>query len=377
MDTEIIPENSSSKTQNYLCDSCDYVTSRYYDYQKHMGTERHKRRVISNDEERKKMPENAESPPYYCEKCDFTASKKSNYEIHLTTKKHLMTEKPKIVCPSCNKEYSSKNNLWKHTKKCSESQKDNITLTIPPPPSQETSGSAPEPALTPANISNGFIVEFMKRSTEIQNFLIKQNEEYRMMIQQQNMEHKQQIIELAKNQTVIHQSTTNNNQQFNIQFFLNETCKDAINIMDFVDSLKLQVSDLLETGRLGYVDGITRIIANGLRQLEVHKRPIHCTDIKRETIYVRDKDSWEKENSDKSKLKHAVNKISNMNLRQLLKWQEENPEYEDLNSRKNDEYIHLSTQAIGNCSEEEQERNTNKIMKNLMKEVVLDKTIKP
>ena len=317
---------------------------------------------------------------FRCEKCMYETDKKCNMIRHCKTAKHLeINNKEKLLsCSGCGKKYRNQINLDKHTKKCSDHQKNNETLAETPPASQETSGSTSEPALTPANTSNEILVEFMKRSTEIQNFLIKQSEEHRMMMQQQNMEHKQQIIELAKNQTVIHQSTTNNNnQQFNIQFFLNETCKDAINIMDFVESLKLQVSDLLETGRLGYVDGITRIIANGLRQLEVHKRPIHCTDIKRETIYVRDKDSWEKENSDKSKLKHAVNKISNMNLRQLLKWQEENPEYEDLNSRKNDEYIHLSTQAIGNCSHEEQERNTNKIMKNLMKEVVLDKTIKP
>jgi hypothetical protein len=263
-----------------------------------------------------------------------------------------MTEKPKAICENCDKEYSSKSNLWKHSKLC-RVKRDN---------------------------TNEILIEFIKKSQDIQNVLIKQNEEFKHIIHQQNAEHKQQIVELTKNQMVLTNSnnttnntTTNNNQQFNLQFFLNETCKDAINIMDFVESLKLQISDLEETGKLGYINGITRIFVNGLRELDLHKRPIHCTDIKRETVYVKDKDAWEKENNEKSKLKTAVNKISQLNLKQLKRWQEENPEYEDLTSDKNDEFIHLSTQAIGSYTQEDREKNTNKILKNVLKEVVLDK----
>jgi len=306
---------------------------------------------------------------FHCEKCQYTTDKKCNMMRHLKTPKHLeiITTEKQLACCDCGKHYKNKSSLCKHAKKCG---------------SKITKANKIE--LTPKLAKNEILLEFIKQSQEMQNFLIKQNEEYKQNMHQQNEEHKRQIIELTKNQMVLTNShnttnnnttnnTTNNNQQFNLQFFLNETCKDAINIMDFVESLKLQVSDLEETGKLGYIDGITRIFVNGLKELDLHKRPIHCTDIKRETVYVKDHDAWEKENSEKSKLKTAVNKISQLNLKQLKKWQEENPEYEDLSSKQNDEFIHLSTQAIGSYTQEDREKNTNKILKNVLKEVVLDK----
>ena len=305
-----------------------------------------------------------DSKTFHCDKCLYTTDKKGNMMRHLKTPKHLEIENLEnlLTCSECGKRYKNKSNLCKHAKTCEHK----IIKTN-------------EHILTANNSTNEVLIEFIKKSQEIHNVLIKQNEE-----------HKQQIVELTKKQMALTNSnttnnntthnnnnttnnTTNNNQQFNLQFFLNETCKDAINIMDFVESLKLQISDLEETGKLGYINGITRIFVNGLRELDLHKRPIHCTDIKRETVYVKDKDAWEKENNEKSKLKTAVNKISQLNLKQLKRWQEENPEYEDLTSDKNDEFIHLSTQAIGSYTQEDREKNTNKILKNVLKEVVLDK----
>jgi hypothetical protein len=134
------------------------------------------------------------------------------------------------------------------------------------------------------------------------------------------------------------------------------------------------LKDFETTGRIGYVEGISRIIVNGLKQIDVHKRPIHCTDIKRETVYIKDQDAWEKENPEKNKLKSAVNRVARMNLNQLSKWQEANPDCVNINTKENDDYIQLSLAALGGRCQEEDEKYMDKIMKNVLREVVLDKT---
>jgi translation initiation factor 1 (eIF-1/SUI1) len=215
--------------------------------------------------------------------------------------------------------------------------------------------------------------EFMKviqNSDEVKTLLIKQNEELKKQLATTNT-----LTNTNTNNTNSNNSnnTNSNNNQFNLQFFLNEQCKDALNIMDFVNSLDIQVSDLEETGKLGFIGGITRIFANGLKELDICKRPIHCTDLKRETLYVKSDDTWEKEEDGNPRLKKAVTRVSNLNFKQLKKWQELNPGYDIVDTAKNDEFIHLSTQAIGSCSTQETDRNIDKIMKNLCKQVVLDK----
>jgi hypothetical protein len=225
-------------------------------------------------------------------------------------------------------------------------------------------------------VDNDTLIQFITQSNEIQNLLIEQNKEMQEM-QRQNLEYQKQIIELSKQQTqVTHHTTnntTNNNNQFNLHFFLNNTCKDALNINDFIKSLNIQVADLEETGNLGFIEGITRIIVNGLKDVDVTKRPLHCTDLKRETLYIKNDNAWEKENQEKAKLKQAVERVSSMNLHQLKKWQEIHPLFRDTTTKENDMFIHLSTQAIGSYTKEQNERNIDKIMKNIMKEVVIDK----
>jgi hypothetical protein len=207
------------------------------------------------------------------------------------------------------------------------------------------------------NLSSDLLVELIRQNKELQNVLVEQNNK---------------IIEMSKPQFVIN-NTTNN--QFNLHVFLNEQCKDALNIMDFVNSLQLQVKDFEATGRLGFVEGISRIIVNGLKQIDVHKRPIHCTDVKRETLYIKDQDLWEKANPDKNKLKRAVNIVAQKNLNQLPKWQEENPQCVDINAKENEEYLHLSLAALGGRTPEEDAKYMDKIVRNVLKEVVIDKSI--
>jgi hypothetical protein len=145
--------------------------------------------------------------------------------------------------------------------------------------------------------------------------------------------------------------------------------------MDFVNSLQLQVKDFVATGRLGFVEGISRIIVNGLKQIDVHKRPIHCTDVKRETLYIKDQNLWEKANPDKNKLKRAVNLVAQKNLNQLPKWQEENPQCTDINTKENETYIQLSLAALGGRTPEEDAKYMDKIVRNVLKEVVIDKSL--
>jgi hypothetical protein len=217
-------------------------------------------------------------------------------------------------------------------------------------------------------------MEVIRKSDEVQKFLIKQNEELMRHVLEMSKQHQTNISNTITNNSHNNSNNTNShNTQFNLQVFLNEQCKDALDIMDFVDSLDINVSDLEETGKLGFIGGITRIFANGLNKLDIYKRPIHCTDLKREMLYVKDKNKWEKEGDGKPLFKKAVSRVSNLNFKQLKKWQELNPGYDEVDTDTNDRFIHLSTQAIGSCSIQESDRNLDKIMKNLCKQVTLDK----
>ena len=168
-------------------------------------------------------------------------------------------------------------------------------------------------------------------------------------------------------------NTTNNTNHFNLQFFLNEQCKDALNIMDFINQLQLNTSDLDMVGRVGYSEGISKLFIRGLKELDVFKRPIHCSDLKREVLYVKDKDAWEKDNDEKKKMKNAIKYIAAKNFKQIHKWQEENPESNHYDSKKNDDYNQIILNSMGGATAEEDENNYNKIIRNVAKESVIDK----
>ena len=156
--------------------------------------------------------------------------------------------------------------------------------------------------------------------------LINENKELKtMMLEQQNMMMK--VIENGTNNTTnITSNTNSHNKAFNLNFFLNETCKDAMNIMDFVDSIKLQLSDLEGVGELGYVEGISNIIVKNLKELDVTQRPLHCTDKKRETMYIKDEDKWEKD-EEKKKLHKVIRKVTCKNQNLITDYKKEHPDY--------------------------------------------------
>ena len=306
---------------------------------------------------------------YTCEICDFICCKKSNFVKHNLTRKHLKNANLEQIeqknaekmpehkscefsCTNCKKTYKARNSLWYHEKKCNEIQKSKNTSNL----------------LNTEEVDKEIKVKF--NNDEIIQVLMKQNNEFKEMLIEQN----NKIMELAKEGKYItnnNSNTTNNN--FNLNLFLNEKCKNAINIMDFINTLQVQLQDLENTGKLGYVQGITRIFIRGLLELDVYKRPIHCSDLKRETLYVKDKDVWEKEDKEKGKIKLAIKYIADKNMRQLSNWVKENPESKDIESKKHLEYMKIINKLTGGMTTDEDEDNYNKIIKNVSKEVVIGK----
>ena len=289
---------------------------------------------------------------YNCKYCDYTCVKKYNWEKHINTVKHKMAQgnqmeiicgkkwqNTKYICEKCEKEFISKSGLWKHNSKINCTQEKKIN----------TNDKKTE-------ISPELVVD-----------LINDNKELRQLVLEQN----KTITELAKtNVSQINNSNINShNKTFNLQLFLNETCKDAMNIMDFVDSIKLQLSDLEKVGELGYVEGISNIIVKNLKDMDITERPVHCTDSKRETIYIKDENKWEKENEDKNKLKKAIKRVANKNIGLLNDFKKLYPDCMYSESKKSDQYNKIIIEAFEINNLEKQE----KVIKKIAKEVTIDK----
>jgi hypothetical protein len=287
------------------------------------------------------------STKFLCEKCNYSTSRKSQYERHLLTPKHkkasdcyvLASEKvPKTFKCNCGKEYKHDSSYYKHKKICKQ---------IEP--------------IVDTEQSNNVILELLKQNQEFKELIIEQNK---------------QIVELASKvgANTINNTTNNTTNNFNLQFFLNEQCKDALNIMDFINQLQLNTNDLDMVGRVGYSEGISKLFIRGLKELDVFKRPVHCSDLKREVVYVKDKDAWEKDNEEKKKMKTAIKYIAAKNFKQINEWREKNPESNDYDSQRHMDYHQIIIHSMGGSTKEEDEKHYNKIIKNVAKEVIIDKT---
>ena len=297
---------------------------------------------------------------FVCQFCDFKCSKKSNYVAHVNTKKHndnkmvindnnFVPKNAEYVC-KCGNIYKHMSGLSRHKKNCN-----------------FTTEQINEQQLTTINPSN--II-----TTELVLEVIKDNKEMKQIIlEQHNTIHN--LVKNGTNQiTNSHNNTNSNNKTFNLQFFLNETCKDAMNIMDFVDSIKLQLSDLEKVGELGYTQGISNIITTNLKALDVTQRPVHCTDKKRETMYIKDEDKWEKEDEQNSKLKKMIRDVESKNIKLLPLFREKYPEYKNSSSKVSDKYDKIVLEAMGGAGNNDGEKE-DKIIHNISKCVVIDKYI--
>jgi hypothetical protein len=287
------------------------------------------------------------SSDFYCDCCDYTTSRKYNYKIHLNSIKHLskstnnknngiLAKTSKIYqCKNCDKLFNDRAGLWRHNKKnsCTE-------------------------IIEEASDDKQLFMMLIKQQSE----LIKENSE----IRKEHSDIKELILELVKNGTHNTTHMNSHNKAFNLNFFLNETCKNAMNITDFVDSIKPQLSDLIDVGELGYVEGISKLIVKSLNNSDETLRPIHCTDKKRETFYVKCQGQWEKENEDKKQITNVIKTIANKNIRLLPQFREKYPEYKNSSSKVSDKYDKMVIEVMETDAEKYE-----KIIKNISNATII------
>ena len=346
----------------YFCSTCNLQCCSPFQYKKHLDSIKHKKDEPGNVE---KFVNAKSSEKYVCELCDYSTSRESQYNRHLETDKHKNVDMSTICQPlstgvnnlssifvcDCGKKYKERTGLWKHQKKC----KNNKNID-----------TIKEQAKTITD-KDELIMFLIKECTDYKNLLIEQQNK---MFEQQSM-----MMKVIENGTTSHSHNTTNtnshNKAFNLQFFLNETCKDAMNISDFVDSIKLQLSDLEKFGEVGYVEGISNIITTNLKALDVTQRPVHCTDKKRETMYIKDEDQWSKEDDNKSKLRRAIKIVADKNIRLLPQFREKYPDYKNSSSKISDKYDKMVIEAMV-CDNDKED----KIIKHISNITAIEKLMK-
>ena len=297
---------------------------------------------------------------------------------HCATRKHKMEingnveiaeeQTSSYSCANCGKKYATKAGLWKHTKLCKLTTTPNESIHI-------TVSHDDIPSNEP--IKN-YIMKLVEQNNELKNMFIQQNTELQEIREQNN--HMQTLIsEQPKQITNIQNKTINNNiqnNQFNLTVFLQEKCKDALNMSQFIDTLQINPQSVEYTGTHGYVNGITKIFMDGLNQLEVHERPIHCTDLKRETLYIKENNKWEKDNEEKAKFKHALATVVNRNVAQVTHWEKENPRSQIPETEEYEFYFDIVRQSLGGGNHDVTARNNDKILRAIAGKVYLDKKTK-
>lgn len=302
---------------------------------------------------------------YQCKKCDYYTSKKYNYDKHRLTAKHKncyigtnletngnesISESIRYQCNICGQHYKATSGLWKHAKKCNANEKTQTILNV------------------------------IKQDVNVKEYLMDQNKQLISQLAAQNktlIEQNTRLFEFSQSKhkgDTVH-NNYNSNNKFNINLFLNETCKDALNLTEFVNQITLSIGDLEDTRNLGYAEGISQVFIRKLNDIDFTKRPIHCNDSKREVFYIKDDNQWVKESDNKDKLTNAIKMVANKNIKQIPEWQKANPEYNNPESKQNDVYMKMLCEVMSGSSKEEQQRNYNKIIKNISKEVIIDKTL--
>jgi hypothetical protein len=294
---------------------------------------------------------------FFCETCNYKCCKQSEYNKHILTAKHKILHQPApVTCHpisiektyncNCGKIYKHSSTLYTHKKKCQ-------FVTNTPNYEEEI-----------------IKIEHDTTDKELIMILIKENSELKNMMME--------VIKTGTHNTTTHNTTHTNshNKTFNLQFFLNETCKDAMNITDFVNSIQLQLSDLVRVGESGYVDGISNIIIKNLKQLDITKRPVHCTDKKREVLYVKDEDKWEKEDPENKIIRKAIKKVSHKNILMLPHFKDAHPDCSKSDSKYSDQYNKIMVESFGGPGDDD-DKKEDKIIKNLTKTIVIEREQDP
>ena len=299
----------------YCCSICDYTTSKKFNYSKHMSTSKHTKSVIGNQK---------------VANVDKNVANVANYS-----------------CNTCGSKFVTNSGLWKHNQKCKI-----IVQQI------ETNAN-----------TNADDLDVSLTDKEVIKMLIKENQEFKSLIME--------LIKKDLGSNITNNNTKTNcnniNNSFNLNLFLNEKCKDAINIDEFVDNVKMNLSDLENFGHLGYIEGVSRILIKNLKDLDTYSRPIHCSDLKREVLYIKENDKWTKETEEKLVIKNAIKQVANKNIKQIQTWKQENPECTESESKKNDQYMNIVMNSMSGGTSEEQCNNISQIIKNVSKEVIIEK----
>jgi uncharacterized C2H2 Zn-finger protein len=328
MDNNLVPKSS----KQFVCSSCDYITSRESQYIRHLSTAKHQKITNGNNDGSEKF-----GP---------------------------------LTCKQCFQTFKYRSGLSRHQKKCTLKQEpveEPVEEPIEDPPIE----TSQNPPIMP---DMSVFIDLLKQNQEFKELMVEQSRQMQET-QQENQELQKQLIEAVKvgqhieNQTNIN----NNNQRFNLNFFLNEQCKDAINMSDFLENMELNLEDLSETGRLGYVGGISRILVNKLQELDVYKRPMHCTDMKRETLYIKENDEWEKQVNSKEKIKTIITQVANKNCKNLPQWRDEHPESQVFDTPENLEYVNICNASLGGFGEDENRQYRDKILRSVVKEIMINK----
>jgi len=330
-------EEIEKNEKKYICELCHYKCSYLCDWTRHVNTRKH---ILSHKEEIEE-----------------------NEEIEKNEKNEKTKKNADFFC-DCGKSYNSNSGLWKHAKMCYGAKKTRSKENIKKDKKIELHDLV------------DLVKVLVKENSDLKNMIVEQQStmiEKVLDSQSKFLEQSNNVtLELVKNGVNNNNNNTNtnsHNKAFNLNLFLNETCKNAMNINDFVDSIKLQLSDLISVGELGYVEGISNIIVKKLNTLDETERPIHCTDKKRETIYIKDEDKWEKDDEEKKKLRKVIGKIAYKNQKLFPKFKEQYPDYNESQSKYSDQYSKIVIESFEDSNKDKQD----KIIKKITKEVIIDK----
>jgi hypothetical protein len=297
------------------------------------------------------------TPKLHCDLCHFKCSKKGDWNRHISTAKHinaytLLTNTSTITSTKyeceCGSSYSHRQSLHTHKKKCNivANQQDNVLINL--------------------------VSEVVKSNNEIQRQNIELHKQTNEL-QKQNQEMQKQILDICKNGIIANNTVNSNNKTFNLQVFLNEDCKDAMNINEFVDSIKFQLDDLEHMGQVGFVEGISNIIIKNIKALDITKRPVHCTDPKRETIYIKDGGVWIKDDEDNKNVRKLIKRIAFRNSKCTKLYKEKYPDCTEYDSKYSNTYNKIVLEAMGGGSKCDDYDSENKIIKRIVKVMTIDK----
>ena len=315
------------RSPEFFCEGCNIQCSKQSDWNRHIKTVKH-------------LKQHAPVESFDCSNCSYSTSIKKDWEKHLNTKKHNERDEKVYECPTCDRSFNNYKTCWAHKQKCSSKTADSDYKNI--------------------------IDRLITENQELRTFFVT---EIRNIISEQSTDTQKLLTELMKTNNVTNNTNINNNQKFNINVFLTEQCKDAINFSDFIKSIEVSREDLENNAQLGFVDGVSKILIDHLKQLSVNERPIHCTDIKRETMYIKDEDKWTRE-EDSAKLNKAIRTVTMKSMGTLMNWKEENPDYKDRDSEFSERCIVIQQQSM---AAHNRDTYFPKVAKLVAKEVMVDK----